>query len=127
MGREEFAGLPRSIAMRELRVRVDKRGFRTRVFVVVTSLLDAEAYPPRELADLYRQRWHCEVCQADCTSRIRLYPSARSPHSGRGGVAGAGPVGPTTPATGPGATVMRSDTDRAVPPRPHPARVAVSA
>jgi hypothetical protein len=61
MGREEFAGLPRSIAMRELRVRVDKRGFRTRVFVVVTSLLDAEAYPPRELADLYRQRWHCEL------------------------------------------------------------------
>jgi hypothetical protein len=61
MGREAFAALPRSIAMRELRVRVDKRGFRTKVFVVVTSLLDAEAYPPRELAGLYRQRWHAEL------------------------------------------------------------------
>ena len=61
MGRREFAALPRSIAMRELRVRVDKPGFRTKVFVVVTSLLDAKAYPPRELASLYRQRWHCEL------------------------------------------------------------------
>jgi hypothetical protein len=61
MSREAFAALPRSIAMRELRVRVDKRGFRTKVFVVVTSLLDAEAYRPRELAGLYRQRWHAEL------------------------------------------------------------------
>jgi hypothetical protein len=61
MSREAFAELPRSIAMRELRVRVDKRGFRTKVFVVVTSLLDAKAYPPRELASLYRQRWHAEL------------------------------------------------------------------
>ena len=61
MGREAFAALPRSIAMRELRVRVDRRGFRTKVFVVVTSLLDAEAYPAPELAALYRQRWHCEL------------------------------------------------------------------
>jgi hypothetical protein len=61
MSREAFAALPRSIAMRELRVRVDKRGFRTRVFVVATSLLDAGSYPPRELAGLYRQRWHAEL------------------------------------------------------------------
>ena len=81
----------------------------------------------QEFAARYTLGGVYEVCQADCTSRIRLYLSARSPHSGRGGVAGAGPVGPTTPATGPGATAMRSDTDRAVPPRPHPARVAVSA
>ena len=60
MSREAFAELPRSIVMRELRVRVDKPGFRTKVFVVVTSLLDAEAYPAAELASLYRQRWHAE-------------------------------------------------------------------
>ena len=61
MSREAFAELPRSIVMRELRVRVDKPGFRTKVFVVVTSLLDAEAYPAEELASLYRQRWHAEL------------------------------------------------------------------
>jgi hypothetical protein len=61
MTREEFAALPRAMTMRELRVRVEQPGFRTRSFVVVTSLLDAAAFPRRELASLYRQRWHCEL------------------------------------------------------------------
>jgi hypothetical protein len=61
MSREEFAALPRVLLMRELRVRVDKPGFRTRVFVVVTTLLDPAAFPAAELAGLYRQRWHAEL------------------------------------------------------------------
>jgi hypothetical protein len=61
MGREEFAALPRVMMMRELRVRVDKPGFRTRSFVVVTTLLDPAAFPAGELASLYRQRWHAEL------------------------------------------------------------------
>ncbi len=61
MSRAEFAALPRSLAMRELKVRVDKPGFRTRVFVVVTSLLDAQAFPRAELSGLYRARWHAEL------------------------------------------------------------------
>ena len=61
MSRAEFAALPRSILMRELKVRVDTPGFRTRVFVVVTSLLDAAAFPRAELAGLYRARWHAEL------------------------------------------------------------------
>ena len=56
-----FAKLPRSIVMRELRVRVDKKGFRTRQFVIVTSLLDPITYPASELAGLYRARWHAEL------------------------------------------------------------------
>jgi hypothetical protein len=61
MSREEFAALPRVLAMRELRVRVDKPGFRTRVFVVVTTLLAPATSPAGELAALYRQRWHAEL------------------------------------------------------------------
>ena len=61
MSREEFAALPRVMAMRELRVRVEQPGFRTRSFVVVTTLLDPEAFPRRELAGLYRARWHAEI------------------------------------------------------------------
>jgi len=61
MTREEFAALPRMLPMRELRVRVDQPGFRTRSFVVVTSLLDAVAYPRKELEELYRSRWHAEL------------------------------------------------------------------
>lgn len=61
MSREEFATLPRAMPMRELRVRVDRPGFRTRTFVVVTSLADARAFPAEALASLYRQRWAAEL------------------------------------------------------------------
>jgi Transposase DDE domain len=61
MSREEFAALPRVLVMREVKVRVDKRGFRTKVFVVVTTLLDPETFPRQGLAGLYRARWHAEL------------------------------------------------------------------
>jgi hypothetical protein len=61
MSREEFAALPRVMTMRELRVRVEQPGFRTRSFVVVTALLDPEAFPRGELAGLYRARWYAEL------------------------------------------------------------------
>lgn len=61
MDRLAFRRLPRTLTMRELRVRVDKPGFRTREFVVVTSLVDAGLYRRDELAGLYRARWHAEL------------------------------------------------------------------
>jgi hypothetical protein len=61
MSRERFAVLPRVLLMRELRVRVEKRGFRTKDFVVVTTLLHANEYPREELEALYRARWHAEL------------------------------------------------------------------
>jgi Transposase DDE domain len=127
MDPETYAAIPETVTIREVRVRVAQRGFRTRVLIVMTTLLDAGEFSHDELATLYRARWHAEVCQADCTSRFCLCPFGGPPHSGRGGVAGAGPVGPTTPARDPGATAMRRDNDRPIPPRPHPAWDAVSA
>jgi hypothetical protein len=61
MSREAFAELPRQLPMRELRVRVGKPGFRTRSFVVVTSLLDPGAFPRVELERAYRDRWNAEL------------------------------------------------------------------
>ena len=61
MSREAFAALPRVLQMRELRVKVAKRGFRTKEFVVVTTLVDPKEYPREELAGLYRARWHVEL------------------------------------------------------------------
>jgi len=56
-----YAGVPATIAMRELRVWVTQRGFRTRVVLVATTLLDVEAFTKEELAGLYRARWHAEL------------------------------------------------------------------
>lgn len=36
-------------------------GFRTKGLIVVTTLLDAGGYAARDLADLYRARWHAEL------------------------------------------------------------------
>ena len=58
---EEYAALPDELTLREVRVRVVQRGFRTRSLVVVTTLLDAEKYPPEEIAVLYRRRWDAEL------------------------------------------------------------------
>jgi hypothetical protein len=35
----------------------------TREITLITTLLDAETYGVRDLAQLYRQRWQVEVCQ----------------------------------------------------------------
>jgi Transposase DDE domain len=72
MSREEFAVLPRVLLMREVKVRVDKPGFRTKVFVVVTTLLDPEAFPRQELAGLYRARWHAELDIRSIKQTLRM-------------------------------------------------------
>jgi hypothetical protein len=54
-------------------VRVLQRGFGTKVLVVVTTLLDAQAYSARDVAVVYRLRWQAEVCQADHRSSDGLY------------------------------------------------------
>jgi hypothetical protein len=72
MSREEFAALPRVLVMRELRVHVEQRGFRTKQFVVVTTLLDVGAYPRREIAGLYRARWHAEINIRSLKQTLRM-------------------------------------------------------
>jgi hypothetical protein len=61
MDAEAYAQVPETMAMREVRVRVRCKGFRMRVYVVATTLLDAAEYPAEELAELYRARWQAEL------------------------------------------------------------------
>jgi hypothetical protein len=53
-----YATIPEMVTVREVRVRVAQRGFRTRVLIVMTTLLDAGEFSHDELAALYRARWH---------------------------------------------------------------------
>lgn len=61
MAEATYAALPATVGMRELRVLVPQRGFRTRVVLVATTVLDAHVYPKEDLAGLYRARWHAEL------------------------------------------------------------------
>jgi hypothetical protein len=56
-----YQGMPDELELREVRVRVSQRGFRTKSLVVVTTLLDAAVYSARELAVVYRRRWQAEL------------------------------------------------------------------
>jgi hypothetical protein len=56
-----YAAMPATLELREIRVDLKERGFRTKMVVVVTTLLDAQAYAADEVADLYRLRWHAEL------------------------------------------------------------------
>ncbi len=75
----------------------------------------------RRLDKKYGQRWQTEVCQADDIPRCGLYPSARPPHSERGGAAATGPLVPGAPSKHRRAAAMRIDNERPVPPRPQAA------
>lgn len=55
------AAIPERLTVRELTVHVDAPGFRTDTLVVVTTLLDAKAYPASAIAQLYRSRWAVEL------------------------------------------------------------------
>jgi hypothetical protein len=57
----EWEWLPDELEMREVRVIVRRKGYKTRSVVVVTTLLDAEIYSAKELTDLFNARWNCEV------------------------------------------------------------------
>jgi hypothetical protein len=45
-----YAALPETYLVRELRYRIEAPGFRTREVTLVTTLLDAEAYPAEALS-----------------------------------------------------------------------------
>lgn len=58
--RRKDATLPRTIRVRLIQAVMRIRGQRT-VLWFITSLLDGDAYPAREIADLYARRWRIET------------------------------------------------------------------
>jgi putative transposase len=61
MPEEQYRSLPGELMLREVRVRVTQKGFRTKSLVVVTTLTDAREYPAAQIAELYRRRWQAEL------------------------------------------------------------------
>jgi hypothetical protein len=59
--RAVYDALPDFLVVRECRVRIAQPGFRVRILIVATTLLDAEEYTRDDLAQLYRARWNIEL------------------------------------------------------------------
>jgi hypothetical protein len=69
---EQFASLPATLQVRELRYGTKQRGFRTRVVTLASTLLDPQAYPADDLAALYRRRWEVETNFAHLKTTMRM-------------------------------------------------------
>lgn len=57
----EWAALPETMELRCVRTRAPGRDGKMRTIYLVTTLLDADAYPCEEIASLYNERWGIEV------------------------------------------------------------------
>jgi len=61
MSQEQYDSLPNELVLREVRVHVSQRGFRSRTIVIVTTLWNHEKYSASSIASLYRRRWDAEI------------------------------------------------------------------
>jgi len=61
MSEDIYNGISETMEIRQVRIRVGKPGFRTRVLDLATTLLNSELYTKSDLALLFRQRWHAEL------------------------------------------------------------------
>jgi hypothetical protein len=61
MDRPTYDALPATLVIRELRLRVVRAGFRTRVVLIATTLRDVATFSRAELTGLSRTRWHAEL------------------------------------------------------------------
>lgn len=67
-----WALLPKHITVRIVRGSCYVKGFRVRRVTLVTTLLDAERYPAREILQAYLRRWRLEMCLDDLKTTLEM-------------------------------------------------------
>jgi len=72
MSRRQYAALPATLRVRELRFVLPRRGQRTRVVTIVTTLLDPKLYPKEKIAALYAVRWRVETHFAELKTTLKM-------------------------------------------------------
>ena len=64
--------IPDELAVRVLRFKLEVPGFRPQSVTLVTTLVDAKAYPAQELARLYARRWRIELWFRDIKTSMGM-------------------------------------------------------
>ena len=72
MSWKAFRKLPETIKIRECRVSIARRGFRSKVLILATTLLDPKQHPKEELAELYLTRWNAELDLRSLKTTLRM-------------------------------------------------------
>ena len=72
MDKQQFALLPQSMHLRELRVTLPSKGQRTKVVTILTTLLDEKLFPKEKIAELYGVRWRVETHFAQLKTTLKM-------------------------------------------------------
>ncbi len=77
---QQWQALPATLTIRAVKGSLYQKGFRVRQVTVITTLLDAQAYPPQEILQAYWRRWRLEMCLDDLKTTLgRESLRSRSP------------------------------------------------
>ena len=69
---EDWEDLPDTLSLRQIKVTVNRPGFRVSQFYIITTLTDADTYPAGEIAQLYYQRWDVELYCRDIKTTMGM-------------------------------------------------------
>lgn len=72
MSKKQFAMLPDTLLVRELRFVIPRRGQRTLCVTIATTLLDPLLYPKEKIAQLYGVRWQVETHFAELKTTLKM-------------------------------------------------------
>jgi hypothetical protein len=72
MSKEQFALLPESLKVREVRFTLPRKGQRTLCITIATTLLDPVRYPKDKIAELYGVRWQVETHFGELKTTLRM-------------------------------------------------------
>lgn len=70
--RKEWQKIPDEITVRHINVTVDIAGFRSKNFVLATTLRNVKKYPRKALTALYLRRWKVELFIRDIKTTMRM-------------------------------------------------------
>ena len=68
----QWQGLPATLTLRAVKGSLYQKGFRVRQVTVITTLLDAQAYPAQQILRAYLRRWRLEMCLDDLKTTLRM-------------------------------------------------------
>jgi hypothetical protein len=72
ISKRQWRRLPEELTVRLIRFHTQVRGFRSQTVLVATTLLDPVAYPLKELAALYGDRWMAELRLRDLKTTLKM-------------------------------------------------------
>lgn len=70
--KEQWEQIPEQMTVRHVNVNIDIPGFRTKNFVLATTLRKEKKYPPQALAALYLRRWKVELFIRHIKTTMRM-------------------------------------------------------